>query len=207
MKAMKLFPTPIGIDSIDKTLCRNAKDNIDNMILMGDIISDNTGLCFSTPDNLDQRSEFYELYQTITNKVNVYATTVLRLKENILECSGMWANMHSNKSKHHYHQHANSYISGVVFLEIPECDAPGEFIFVDPRPAKTATYGDYNEDAEISNNTYFITPKVGACLLFPSWLAHGTNSFICNTNEKRYSLSFNYRLTLCSQPTMRIRRS
>lgn len=206
MRVEVIFPTLVGIEIIDKTLCKSATDEIKKMVSNNDVISDDAGLCISTPDNLDQRPEFAGLYRDITSKVNIYATEVLGLQENNLMCSGMWANIHNKYSKHHYHQHANSYISGVLFLDIPECKAPGEFVFVDPRNAKTMSYGDYKSGSEVANNTYCLMPKTGALLLFPSWLPHGTNPFIPDSDSKRYSLSFNYSLTSCSQPTMKIRK-
>jgi uncharacterized protein (TIGR02466 family) len=204
MQVKSLFPTSIGIDTINKKLCKMLSLQIDKLIKNNEIISNN-GLCITTKDDLDKRKEFKNLYNLITLKVNNYANKVLGVKENSLKCTGMWSNIHKKFNKHHYHQHANSYISGVLFLNIPDYKKPGEFVIVDPRSSKTMAYADFENNSEYSNNTYQIVPQTGLLLIFPSWLIHGTHTFIPLNNEKRYSLSFNYNLTKCSEPTMQIR--
>jgi uncharacterized protein (TIGR02466 family) len=119
--------------------------------------------------------------------------------------TGMWSNVQESGMMHHVHQHPNSFLSGVLYISIPECENPGRIHFTDPRQAKNMVYADFKKESCISSRTIWIKPTTGTLLLFPSWLEHGTEHFISNNKDDiRVSLSFNYRLTSCSYETMKI---
>jgi uncharacterized protein (TIGR02466 family) len=121
-----------------------------------------------------------------------------------LSMSGMWSNVHAPGSKHHNHQHPNSFISGVFYPVCPDCEDIGNIIFLDPRQAKNMFQADFFKSSCISNRNIWVKPESGLLLLFPSWLEHGTDTFIGKQEDKRVSISFNYQLTKCDQKTMRI---
>ncbi len=87
---------------------------------------------------------------------------------------------------------------------IPECEDPGNIVFLDPRQAKNMVHADFVKSSCISNRNIWVTPQTGLLLLFPSWLEHGTDLFIISKDEKRVAISFNYQITKCSEKTMRI---
>ena len=136
-------------------------------------------------------SSFETIKNTVINLAEQYSTNVLGLEKDSLVLNAMWANVRKNYSKHHIHQHPNSFVSGVMYLQIPTDTELDTFFFVDPRPAKNMFHGIFEKESPISNRSWWYTPKEGCVIMFPSWLEHGTDEFFSTTNNYRISLSFN----------------
>jgi hypothetical protein len=102
----------------------------------------------------------------------------------------MWVNVLDTGGRQAMHNHANSFISGVVYLTPTHADArtvfmksPGgsEFTFKNDHPAVNA--GPYNADKWISP-----APDPGDVVLFPSYLMH---TVPVNPGGRRITLAFN----------------
>jgi len=102
----------------------------------------------------------------------------------------MWVNVLDTGGRQVMHNHANSFISGVVYLTPTHPEArtvfmksPGgvDFAFKNDH-AKTAS-GPYNADKWISPQ-----PEPGDLVLFPSYLMHAVPP---NPGERRITMSFN----------------
>jgi uncharacterized protein (TIGR02466 family) len=102
----------------------------------------------------------------------------------------MWVNVLDRGGRQAMHNHANSFISGVVYLTPSHADsrtvfmkAPGgtEFSFKHDNAAVKS--GPYNADKWISPQ-----PSPGDVVLFPSYLMHAVPT---NTGERRITLAFN----------------
>lgn len=102
----------------------------------------------------------------------------------------MWVNVSDRGGRQAMHNHANSFISGVVYLTPTHAEArtvfmksPGgtDFSFKNDH-AGTVT-GAYNADKWISP-----APQPGDLVLFPSYLMHAVPP---NPGERRITLSFN----------------
>ena len=96
------------------------------------------------------------------------------------EASGLrmfvWASVHTGESSHVPHVHANSAVSGVFYISVP--DEAGVISFHDPRAA-------FAESQSLEHR-----PTAGELLLFPPWLIHGVEPGE-NGQEPRISISFN----------------
>jgi uncharacterized protein (TIGR02466 family) len=94
------------------------------------------------------------------------------------------------------HNHPNSILSGVYYLQAPEnC---GGIFFSDPRPASRMLNPpliDFNVWT-LLNVSY--KAHVGTMILFPSWLLHGVEMNM--SEEVRISISFN--IGMIAQPTI-----
>jgi uncharacterized protein (TIGR02466 family) len=199
------FATPVGMIDVDLDICKDYAEKVKLLL------NENSNEVFSfkdrsqtTGDNLNQLADFYPMVQLINKKVNHFAEEVLGIDKNDISLSCMWSNAHNNGSMHHFHQHPNSFISGVLYLQCPDCEEIGNLVFNDPRQAKNMQYADFKKSSCISNRTIWVKPRTGLLVLFPSWLEHGTDVFVCDGKEKRISLSFNYVLKQCSFKTMKI---
>ena len=206
MEVIMEFATPVGMFYTDK---EELTTEIFSKIIS--IAEDKNEVVYhyinqskTTPDDLDTRSEFLSLVSFIEKNVKNFSEEILGIKKSDITLHSMWSNIHNSGSKHHYHQHPNSFLSGVYYPYIPQCEDPGNIVFVDPRQAKNMVYADFIKSSCISNRNIWVTPKTGLLLLFPSWLEHGTDPFISSSDEKRVAISFNYQLTNCSEKTMRI---
>jgi uncharacterized protein (TIGR02466 family) len=102
------------------------------------------------------------------------------------EIGNSWANIQNVGSVLDEHAHPLSVISGALYLNVD--DLSSSLYFQNPNP-----YLDYTKTIEETQYSYHwtqIKPQNGLLLLFPSWLKHGSNGEM-NQTEKRIVLSFN----------------
>jgi putative 2-oxoglutarate-Fe(II)-dependent oxygenase superfamily protein len=102
----------------------------------------------------------------------------------------MWVNVLDTGGRQAMHNHANSFISGVVYLTRTHADActvfmksPGGTDFAFKNDHAGVTTNSYNADKWISP-----APNPGDVVLFPSYLMHAVPM---NPGERRISLAFN----------------
>ncbi len=102
----------------------------------------------------------------------------------------IWVNVLDTGGRQAMHNHANSFISGVVYLTTTHPDSctvfmksPGGSEFAFKNDHAGVTSGPYNADKWVSP-----APSPGDMVLFPSYLMHAVPP---NQGEKRISLSFN----------------
>jgi hypothetical protein len=102
----------------------------------------------------------------------------------------MWVNVLDTGGRQAMHNHANSFISGVVYLTHthPEArtvfmKAPGGTDFAFKNDHNSVATGSYNADKWIS-----MAPEPGDVVLFPSYLMHAVPT---NPGERRITMAFN----------------
>lgn len=102
----------------------------------------------------------------------------------------MWVNVLDTGGRQAMHNHANSFISGVVYLTPTHPDArtvfmkpPGGSDFSFKNDHAGVVTGPYNADKWIS-----MPPEPGDVVLFPSYLMHAVPA---NPGERRITLAFN----------------
>jgi len=102
----------------------------------------------------------------------------------------MWVNVLDTGGRQVMHNHANSFISGVVYLTPTHPDArtvfmksPGGVDFAFKNDHAKIVNGPYNADKWISPQ-----PEPGDMVLFPSYLMHAVPP---NPGERRITMSFN----------------
>ncbi len=102
----------------------------------------------------------------------------------------MWVNVLDTGGRQAMHNHANSFISGVVYLTPTHADSqtvfmksPGGYDFAFRNDHARTTPGPYSADKWVSP-----APAPGDMVLFPSYLMHAVPP---NPGERRISLAFN----------------
>jgi hypothetical protein len=102
----------------------------------------------------------------------------------------MWVNVLETGGRQAMHNHANSFISGVVYLTSTHPQArtvfmksPGGTDFSFKNDHAGVTSGPYNSDKWIS-----MPPEPGDVVLFPSYLLHAVPP---NPGQRRITLAFN----------------
>jgi len=122
----------------------------------------------------------------------------------------MWVNVLDTGGRQTMHNHANSFISGVVYLTHTHADArtvfmksPGGTDFAFRNDHEGVATSAYNADKWISP-----APEPGDVVLFPSYLMHAVPM---NPGDRRISLAFNaiptqldswgYRVSFSDAPT------
>jgi uncharacterized protein (TIGR02466 family) len=179
-----IFPTPLRVvDFEDKSIFETSRD----YILSLPHINENKFM-WETENNLNKHGALSDLVDLIKEEVAVYWDELGIVRDGIdIQC--MWANVaKSSDFRHSTHVHANSFFSGVVYLNVP--DKPGNIGFRDPRPAAEMWAPNINGNSDVYNRVAEVEPYLGRMILFPSWLAHGTKAgeFL---NDYRIALSFN----------------
>ena len=102
----------------------------------------------------------------------------------------MWVNVLDTGGRQALHNHANSFISGVVYLTPSHPDAQTVFM---KSPGGT-DFSFRNDHAGMAPSAYSAdkwispAPEPGDCVLFPSYLMHAVPP---NPGPRRISLSFN----------------
>ena len=105
-----------------------------------------------------------------------------------------WVLKHEPNDYNPAHAHANSLITGVYYLEVPEHS--GDITFHKPDGLTNifhvSTNIPYKEYTPTNCGTWTFTPREGDILLFPSHLIHSISAN--ETNKQRYSLSINFHI-------------
>ena len=132
---------------------------------------------------------FIEAADLITPKLADFGTLLFgeRLGWSIKE---MWVNVLDTGGRQAMHNHANSFISGVVYLTATHPDAqtvfmksPGGCDFAFRNDHAGVNPGPYSADKWVSP-----APEPGDCVLFPSYLMHAVPP---NPGARRISMAFN----------------
>ena len=202
MNILYEFATPIGSVELNPIFCQSYVDKILSEVEKN-IKNCKDGARY-TADNLNELPEFTELTKLIDKHAAAFIEDAVGIDKTDCKLTCMWANVHEGQGDHEIHQHPNSFISGVVYIQIPECEHKGNLLLIDPRPAKNMTFANFKKQTSLSDRMIGIEPKTGLMLFFPSWLEHGVSKFINGTGDKRIGISFNYQLIKCSRPTMRL---
>lgn len=112
------------------------------------------------------------------------------LSKSKITISKMWTNVNRPGSYNKSHQHNDSFISGVYYLDVPKDS--GNIYFEDPRNLWCLLQASYTENDSFSRMEVEYEPKDGMIILFPSYLSHRVD--INNSNSDRISISFNVNL-------------
>jgi len=201
---LNIFPTTLGTILIeDNELLKNVNssiikyyDGIDcdfNHMYIG------TDGIWTTPDDLHTKEEFVCLKDVIDGEVKIFLKEIYTMDPSDCVMTGMWCNIHKSGTKHHIHRHPNSFLSGVVYTDVPK--NAGSIFFV--KPDQSDFKADYANPNSVLAEQWKIDPVKGMLLLFPSNLYHGTEPGIMDEGDMRICFSFNYFLLKSSQNTMR----
>lgn len=145
-------------------------------------------LGWHSSSKLYKREGFSEFVKIISqNSLEVATALHWDLTKFFMEITGCWAIVNGKMASNSVHNHPNSILSGVYYLQAPEnC---GAISFHDPRSAAQMLMPPMTEFSPWTLPKISYKPQAGTMLLFPSWLSHNVEM---NMSEKvRISLSFN----------------
>ena len=183
-EVINLFPIPLYV-SDEYKLSDVEKDYI--MTYENNITENAGGNGTSYNHYVLEESKLNLLKEFIIQQVNIYWHQIYNFnKSSSLRLTQSWINFNSTKQFHHKHQHSNSVISGVFYIQ-------GETPITFDRPSgkplnpfvfKINKYNQYN------NEEIYVNAFPNKLFLFPSQLLHSVGS---NENkEKRISLACNF---------------
>tara|TARA_B100002019_G_C21192007_1_gene559345 strand:- start:187 stop:783 length:597 start_codon:yes stop_codon:yes gene_type:complete len=100
--------------------------------------------------------------------------------------SSYWSIIETPGSLMKEHNHPNSSISGVIYVNVDQNSHP--LVFKNPNPFIGNGY--YTHQNKYNTSTHEVHPQNGDLILFPGWLEHGSD-YIMNETDTRVSISFN----------------
>ena len=188
---LKLFPTPVfKLKVNDPVYLKSLAKEVLNLKANEQGYQGIDLWC--TYDNLHEHPAFKKLADIImTEMSNVFDNIGISRTGHYI--TGMWSNVAKMGYSHSYHNHPNSFYSGVLYLQLPK--GAGKLFFADPRPVNAIVPEYDNPNPELVSGNFEIDPEEGIMFIFPSWFPHG----VLSTRESpgavdRISLSFNVML-------------
>jgi len=129
---------------------------------------------------IDLKVKFPSLFERVLPKLN----DVLQDSKLNVSVRSAWVNINKTHNSNVSHFHANSALSGVIYLQTSPNS--GNIVFENPTasPAFPIT-----ETVKGFFGVYFVSPQVGDVLVFPSYLRHYVESNL--SDKDRISIAFN----------------
>jgi uncharacterized protein (TIGR02466 family) len=178
-----IFPTPVYMSKLDRDLTKKELSFIDKSKL--DFYR-NEGNITSNDNYILNQKVFSKLKEDLDLRVQDYFKKVLSTTDAVTPyITQSWLNYTETKQYHHKHQHPNSLVSGVFYVNCHEELDKIKF-FNDGYKTIKPEIKDWNL---YNSESWWFTVKTGDIILFPSSLTHmvenkeGTNT--------RISLAFN----------------
>ena len=178
-----IFPTPIYISKVDRKLTplelkfvdKNKKDHYKND---GNITSNNNYILNEKP--------FVNIKKELHLKVKDYFDKIISPANNITPyITQSWLNYTETNQYHHKHQHPNSLVSGVFYIN---CNKEHDKIKFFNDTYKTIRL-EIKEWNLWNSETWWFSVKTGDVILFPSSLTHMVETK--QGDNTRISLAFN----------------
>ena len=182
-----LFPTPlwqIQIKGVDndaiKEYCYHLKDNTEGVTISNRGGWHSKEILEPLPDALN------ELFSNFLGFVNDYCAQITGL--NNLMLGNFWVNINQKYDYNRSHDHQNSILSGVYYVDC-EGDDVGNFV---AERDDTAEFflGSYKNVSGFTGTSFAITPLTGFAFLMPSWVLHSVEQNL--TDRDRISIAFNF---------------
>lgn len=180
------FAIPLGIfDLSDSPQIDLAKelikeyDTVDHLLITGGRSSWNVDY-----GSILHNPKLQDLKERVDEAVNEYVEH-LGLEEVILGNS--WFNIMPKGGEVIPHRHERSTISGALYID--SGTGAAELSFTNPTSIYRMAEEVKNHYTDYTSSAASIEAKKGRCVLFPSWLEHGTD---INEYEGRIVISFNY---------------
>ena len=179
-----IFPTPVYVSKLDRDLTKKELSFIDKSKL--DFYR-NEGNITSNDNYILNQKVFSKLKEDLDLRVQDYFNKVLSTTDAVTPyITQSWLNYTETKQFHHKHQHPNSLVSGVFYVNCHEELDKIKFFKENSYQAIKPEIKDWNL---YNSESWWFTVKTGDIILFPSSLTHmvenkeGTNT--------RISLAFN----------------
>lgn len=181
MNLYNIFPTTIGMFNLERDLTTEEKEFLKNQERRS-----NAGNTTSKDNYLLRNENLKDLNSFFTESVNKYFADIYQPKYDVsLYITQSWANYTEQGQWHHKHQHQNSFISGVFYVD---ADITNDRIYF---------YRDRYDQIKIipkewnitNSDSWWFEVGTGRLVLFPSSLTHMVE--VKQHEGTRISLSFN----------------
>ena len=194
MKIDHVFPVPIARFTVDESIIKNTTDLVNKYIVDSDLTNppapgEILTTFYNHKDFLGKLGD-----KSLLNYINRAAREYIQLLGYDYKCYieiTSWLQFNQPNSYFVRHDHYGAFISGCVYLQIPENS--GNILYHNPletrRVSNTFFEKIKKEDTDYNFSHVKYKPVVGEMLMFESWLQHTVAQN--HSNENRISVSFN----------------
>ena len=187
MPYIDIMPTPIYKDKLGYKLTSQQRDTLDNLVIHPNELSEEKSI-------LD-RPEFKSMKDVIFSHVKKYEKDVCGFKSSLsFKLTESWYKETVPGDNHPSHNHPNSMLSGVVYLNVPKIPSGNEGIHL-VHIENRGVFKNHEFVYDFIPTKYnefrtYIPVETGDIILFPSYLFHFV-SHNESENESRKIISFN----------------
>jgi uncharacterized protein (TIGR02466 family) len=176
-----LFPTSVGVFNLDSKLTIEELNFVKDQDTKPNQLNTN-----SVDSYLLQQPELSRIAEFCKNSVREYFQTMYSPKHDVQPyITQSWANYTNKGQGHHKHEHPNSVISGVFYVQAVK-DVDRLYFFKSGYQQIKIPAEKYNLH---NSDSWWLGVETGQLLLFPSSLSHQVSEV--TTTETRISISFN----------------
>ena len=181
----KLFPIPIMFGHLTRGFTLKELSFINQLEMR-----ENSNNRVSTDTYVLDNLELLEILKFIEEKVNFYFQEIYKPnKELSIHITQSWVNSTKPGEKHHSHNHPNSFISGVIYINASNQIDALQFHNQRSMPQLHITP---TMEHEFNSPTWKYAVETGDIVLFPSQLLHNVETVKEHAGRKeRISLAFN----------------
>jgi uncharacterized protein (TIGR02466 family) len=176
-----LFPTPVAMYSLDRDF-----NNKELSFVKKQKLRPNTLNKTSVDTNVFKQKPLAALKVFCNDCIQHYFTHVIGASNCVsLRITQSWLNYTKKGEGHHLHHHANSYVSGVLYIE---GDPKKDKIFFSTPVMSNNIELPIDDFNPFNSKEWWLPAETGRLLIFPSTLQHRVEP---TETESRISLSFN----------------
>jgi len=189
-----IFPCPVYIVKRDSGISLKEKKDIKDVI-GGDMHKASGGMRQNFGNSISEdtyifNSKLKEIKQFCEHHIKIYVEQIIKPAEDLdFYITQSWINVNKPGQHHPKHNHQNSIMSGVFYVQTVESD---EIMLSDPniRLKDFITFGEDREFDKWNSCTWSFPVTDGNLFIFPSWLEHQVLPNPLTTTD-RISLAFN----------------
>jgi uncharacterized protein (TIGR02466 family) len=181
----KLFPTPVLFGHLSRDFTTEELEFIKNLTMR-----ENLNNRVSIDTYVLNNPELLSIKEFIEEKINFYFQEIHKPTDQLsIYITQSWVNLTTPGESHHAHNHPNSFISGVFYINASnKVDA----IQFHNQRSMPQIHIRPTVDHEFNSQTWSYGVETGDIVLFPSQLVHNVEQVKEHTDRtQRVSLSFN----------------
>jgi uncharacterized protein (TIGR02466 family) len=180
MQIASIFPTAIGIDEVDNI----SHDEYKHLLEYESKTIVNAGNKITENNYLLEDHQLFDLKNNLESKLQKYFFEIFKTESATPYITQSWLNFTYKNQFHHEHNHPNSFLSGVFYLNAVEDDK----IFFHKHNDHMFEF-EPQEFNLFNSHKWWIPVKTNDVIFFPSRLNHEVG--VNETDECRISLAFN----------------
>ena len=182
-----LFPTPVYYTKMDRGFTKQELNFVNEQKKH---CSKNEGNINTTDNYILNRNQFKNLHKMLSIECNKYLEKIICPKNKDLELyiTQSWLNYTESNQYHHRHEHPNSYVSGVLYINSDIKTDSIKFFH-------NNTYIPISPDIDkkrwnhFNSRSWWFSVDTGTLVMFPSSTTHQVD--VKEGNNTRISLAFN----------------